>query len=344
MYGDRWETTRSKVAQDVFDVDHGDACPTRHEGCLKLCSYKAITVPANTNLRAILGAAEQKMFRRVGDVGLAVQACVIYLVDSHEILSPRLAILRLRDLRQKLICIINCYSPTLAAESKLESFYKELDETISNEKSFYKFAIGDFNAIIDKATDEEYGMGRLEWETGMKTAIVLPGSCPSLSSFMEDLSKYRQKKILEAAQRRTSLRRYRRDLREHNIPLAALLSEDGTRTSSRREMKIITERFYANLLRSSTPVPSPIIPTGETPSLFESPFRNQSGANLSTPLELPFDMLVERVMQNVYQDHLRAEVLPAFADDDADASYVRTLANRYYRCTTAFPPPRYHAC
>ncbi|KAK6755765.1 hypothetical protein RB195_014262 [Necator americanus] len=58
----------------------------------------------------------------------------------------------------------------------------------------------------------------------------------------EDLLKYRQKKILEAAQRRTSLKKCRRDLREYNIQLATLLSEDGTRTSSRREMEIITER------------------------------------------------------------------------------------------------------
>ncbi|KAK6764528.1 hypothetical protein RB195_024739 [Necator americanus] len=48
----------------------------------------------------------------------------------------------------------------------------------------------------------------------------------------------RQKKILEAAQRRTSLKKCRRDLREYNIPLAALLSEDETHTSSRREMEI----------------------------------------------------------------------------------------------------------
>ncbi|KAK6748721.1 hypothetical protein RB195_001376 [Necator americanus] len=84
-------------------------------------------------------------------------------------------------------------------------------------------------------------------------------------ALQEDLLKYRQKKILEAAQKRTSLKKCRRDLRECNIPLATLLSEDGTRTSSRREMEIITERFYLNLFRSSTPVSSPIIPTGEAP-------------------------------------------------------------------------------
>ncbi|KAK6748531.1 hypothetical protein RB195_001261 [Necator americanus] len=63
----------------------------------------------------------------------------------------------------------------------------------------------------------------------------------------EDLLKYRQKKILEAAQRRTSLKKCCRDLREYNISLAALLSEDGTRMSSRGEMEIITERLYSNI-------------------------------------------------------------------------------------------------
>ncbi|KAK6763615.1 hypothetical protein RB195_024073 [Necator americanus] len=82
-------------------------------------------------------------------------------------------------------------------------------------------------------------------------------------ALQEDLLKYRQKKILEAAQGRTSLNKCRRDLREYNIPLEALLSEGGTRTSFRREMETITKRFYLNLFRSSTPVSSPIIPTGE---------------------------------------------------------------------------------
>ncbi|KAK6763746.1 hypothetical protein RB195_024178 [Necator americanus] len=76
---------------------------------------------------------------------------------------------------------------------------------------------------------------------------------------------YRSPKILEAAQARTSLKKCRRDLCEYNTPLVALLREDGTRTSSRREMEIITERFYSNLFRSSTPVSSPTIPTGEAP-------------------------------------------------------------------------------
>ncbi|KAK6743278.1 hypothetical protein RB195_010501 [Necator americanus] len=371
--------------------------------------------------------------RNVGGVGFVVHPSVVHLVDSHETLSPRLAILRLRPLRQKSISIINCYSPTSAAdESELDAFYEELKEVVRNEKSFYKFVVRDFNAKLGKATEEEYRIGRFglgdrnengnrlagllsaarlfhgnslfmkkdhrrwTWESPngatraeidhiltnrrwcLLDVSVVPSFCSgsdhrllrakirlshameknicyrqrrrkevvyddcvleySLSqgdwhieedpnvdyekllrelracaeraskprttnldriskttkellerrrasrldsnashterlvantscrkALQEDLLKYRQKKILEAAQRRTSLKKCRRDLRDYNIPLATLLSEDGTRTSSRHEMEIITERFYSSLVRSSTPVSSPIIPTGEAP-------------------------------------------------------------------------------
>ncbi|KAK6744791.1 hypothetical protein RB195_011485 [Necator americanus] len=332
----------------------------------------------------------------LGGVGFVVHPSVVHLVDSHEILSPRLAILRLRPLRQKSISIINCYSPTSAAdECELDEFYEELEEVIHNEKFFYKFVVGDFNAKLGKATEEEYsierfGLGdrnengnrlagvlsaarlfhgnslfmkkdhrRWTWESPngatraeidhiltkqrwcLLDVSVVPSFCSGtdhrllrakirLSHTMEKNICYRQrrrkevvyddcvledslsqgdwhieedpnvdyemllrgsracaeraskprttnldriskttkelqKKILEAAQRRTSLKKCRRDLREYDIPLAALLSEYGARTSSRRVMEIITERFYSDLFRSSTPVSSPIIPTGEAP-------------------------------------------------------------------------------
>ncbi|KAK6738990.1 hypothetical protein RB195_020837 [Necator americanus] len=446
-------------------LDQGDTRTTRHGDCLRLCTYNARTVSTDADLHALLGAAERIKFhvialqetkcrrsdvrqmndgtlvirgekvpsRNVGGVGFVVHPSVVHLVDSHEILSPRLAILRLRPLRQKSISIINCYSPTSAADdSELDAFYEELEEVVHNEKSFYKFVVGDFNAKLGKATEEEYRIGRFglgdrnengnrlagllsaarlfhgnslfmkkdhrrwTWESPngatraeidhiltnrrwcLLDVSVVPSFCsgsdhrllrakirlshtmeknicyrqrrrkevvyddcvledslsqgdwhieedpnvdyemllrglracaerasksrttnldriskttkellgrrralrldPNAShierlvantscrkALQEDLSKYRQKKILEAAQRRTSLKKCRRDLREYNIPLATLLSEDGTRTSSRREMEIITERFYSNLFRSSTPVSSPIIPTGDAP-------------------------------------------------------------------------------
>ncbi|KAK6731461.1 hypothetical protein RB195_007743 [Necator americanus] len=100
---------------------------------------------------------------------------------------------------------------------------------------------------------------RLDPNASHVERLVANTSCRK--ALQEDLLKCRQKKILEAAQRRTSLKKCRRDLREYNIPLTTLLSEDGTRTSSRREMEIITKRFYSNLFHSSTLVLSPIIPT-----------------------------------------------------------------------------------
>ncbi|KAK6749600.1 hypothetical protein RB195_001920 [Necator americanus] len=352
---------------------------------------------------------------------------VVNLVDSQEILSPRLAILRLRPLRQKPISIINCYSPISAAdEPELDAFYEELEEVIRNEKSFYKFVVGDFNAKLGKTTEEEYRIGRRPGDLNengkclarlLSAALLFHGNSlfmkkiivgghenrpmtraeidhiltnrrwclfdvSAVSSFcsgsdhrllpakirsshtmeknicyrqrrrkevedcvledslsqgdwhieedphvdyemlfrglrvcaeraskprttnldripkntkellerrrvlrldpnashlerlvantscrkalQEDLLNYKQK-ILEAAQRKMSLKICCRDLREYNIPLAALLTEDGTRAPSHCEMEIITERFYSNHFRSSTPVSSSIIPTGEAP-------------------------------------------------------------------------------
>ncbi|KAK6759567.1 hypothetical protein RB195_021257 [Necator americanus] len=99
--------------------------------------------------------------RNVGGVGFVMHPSVVHLVDSREILSPRLVILRLRPLRQKHISIISCYSPTAAAdESTLGAFYEELEEVVRNEKSFYKFVVVDINAKLGKATEEEYRIGR----------------------------------------------------------------------------------------------------------------------------------------------------------------------------------------
>ncbi|KAK6757218.1 hypothetical protein RB195_015194 [Necator americanus] len=408
-------------------LDQGDTRTTRHGDCLRLCIYNARTVSTNADLHALLGAAGRIKFhvialqetkcrrsdvrqmndgtlvirgenvpsRNVGGVGFVVHPSVVHLVDSHEILSP-------------------------PDDSELDAFYEELEEVVRNEKSFYKFVVGDFNAKLGKATEDEYRIGRFglgdrnengnrlagllaaarlfhanslfmkkdhrrwTWESPnaatraeidhilnnrrwcLLDVTVVPSFCsgsdhrllrakirlshtmeknicyrqrrrkevvyddcvledslsqgdwhieedpnvdyemllrglracaeraskprttnldriskttkellerrralrldPNAShigrllantscrkALQEDLLKYRQKKILEAAQRRTSRKKCRKDLCEY-IPLAALLSEDGTRTSSRREMEIITEKFYSNLFRSSTPV------------------------------------------------------------------------------------------
>ncbi|KAK6737205.1 hypothetical protein RB195_019727 [Necator americanus] len=167
----------------------GDTRTTRHGHCLRMCTFNARTVSTDADLHALLGAAERIKFhvialqetkctrsdvrqmnggtlvireekvpsRNVGGVGFVVHPSVVHLVDSHETLSPRLAILRLRPLRQKSISIINCYSPTSAADdSELDAFYEELGKVIRNEKSFYKFVIRDFDGKPGKATEEGY--------------------------------------------------------------------------------------------------------------------------------------------------------------------------------------------
>ncbi|KAK6734913.1 hypothetical protein RB195_018233 [Necator americanus] len=118
-----------QVAQDVIDSG-----PKRHTHDsqwrlrLRLCTYNARTVSTDADLHAVLGAAERIKFhlialqktkcrrgdvrqmndgtlvirgekipsQNVGGVGFVVHPSVVHLVDSREILLPRLAILRLR--------------------------------------------------------------------------------------------------------------------------------------------------------------------------------------------------------------------------------------------------------
>ncbi|KAK6749549.1 hypothetical protein RB195_001891 [Necator americanus] len=109
-------------------LNQGDTRTTRHGDCLRLRTYNARTASTDADLHAFLGAAERFKFhvivlqetkcrksdvrqmnestlvirgervpsRNVGGVGLAVHPSVVHLIDSHEFLSPRLAILRLR--------------------------------------------------------------------------------------------------------------------------------------------------------------------------------------------------------------------------------------------------------
>ncbi|KAK6764527.1 hypothetical protein RB195_024738 [Necator americanus] len=199
-------------------LDQGDTRTTRRRDCLRLCTYNARTVSAD--LHALFGAAERIKFhvialqetkcsrsdvrqmndgtlvirgekvpsRNVGGVGFVVHPSIVHLVGSHEILSPRLAILRLRPLRQKSISVINCYSPTSAAdESELDAFNKELEEVIRNEKSFYEFVVGDFNAKLGKATEEEYRIGRFVLWNRNENGNRRPDCCPPLASFIGTL-------------------------------------------------------------------------------------------------------------------------------------------------------------
>ncbi|KAK6726536.1 hypothetical protein RB195_004703 [Necator americanus] len=93
------------------------------------------------------------------------------------------------------------------------------------------------NRIL-KTTNELLERRTLSIDLNASHIERLPPITICRKALQEDLSKYRQKKILEAAQRRTSLKKCRRDLCEYDILIAALLSEGGTHTSSRGEIEI----------------------------------------------------------------------------------------------------------
>ncbi|VDO19809.1 unnamed protein product [Heligmosomoides polygyrus] len=101
---------------------------------------------------------------------------------------PTTPVLRIQLARQKNISIINCYSPTSALmrpdeaelnatdEAELNVFYEQLEVVIRSEKFFYKFVVGDFNARIGRAREDEYRIGKFGMATGTKTETVLLGS------------------------------------------------------------------------------------------------------------------------------------------------------------------------
>ncbi|KAK6764185.1 hypothetical protein RB195_024488 [Necator americanus] len=143
-----WRRSNLILLRASLILDQGDTRTTHHGDCLRLCIDNARKVSTDAEDRVqrerrqkndgtLVIRGKKVPSRNVGGVGFVVHPSVVHLADSHEILSPRLAIVRLRPLRQKSVSIINCYSPSSAAdESELDTFYEELEEMIRNEKSY----------------------------------------------------------------------------------------------------------------------------------------------------------------------------------------------------------------
>ncbi|VDO31605.1 unnamed protein product [Haemonchus placei] len=54
----------------------------------------------------------------------------------------------------KAMSIVNCYSShSTANEVELDAFYDQLEEISQNEKPFYEFDVGHFNARIGEASE-----------------------------------------------------------------------------------------------------------------------------------------------------------------------------------------------
>lgn len=97
----------------------------------------------------ILGAKVDK--KNIGGVGFIVHRNLEPLVDSFNIISPRLAVLKIKVNNNITLAVFNAYAPTsAAAEEEKEDFYTELEDAIKREKAFYKYICGDFNATIQK--------------------------------------------------------------------------------------------------------------------------------------------------------------------------------------------------
>lgn len=99
--------------------------------------------------------------RNFGAVCLVVHPFLTDLVDSKEIIPPSITTLRPQSLRHKKIIIINCYSPTDAADGhELNALYYQLEEVVCNDKSYNEF-------IAETSLPEQKGL--METNTKLET-------------------------------------------------------------------------------------------------------------------------------------------------------------------------------
>ncbi|VDM78526.1 unnamed protein product [Strongylus vulgaris] len=88
---------------------------------------------------------------------------LVHLVNSREILSPRLPILRLRSASEN-HHYHQLLSPTSAADdSELDAFYEKLEKVIRKEN----FVVGDFNAKIGMPEEGKHRIGRSDEDSGV---------------------------------------------------------------------------------------------------------------------------------------------------------------------------------
>lgn len=95
---------------------------------------ETITMTEHNELIIIAGN-DKVNIKNVGGVGFNINSTPLLLVDSYEITSPCLAVLRLRIQNQGLVSIVNAHTPTSAAAVEREKFYQLL-ENRNDERSY----------------------------------------------------------------------------------------------------------------------------------------------------------------------------------------------------------------
>ncbi|VDM82392.1 unnamed protein product [Strongylus vulgaris] len=135
---------------------------------------------------------------------------------SHEILSPLLAIRRLRPLHQKTIANVNCYSSTSTADdSKLDAFYENLEEIIRKGKNFYDFIVG--ISMRKSMSEEREVIGRIPdpWRTSQtillhkKGDIEDPRNYRSICLTMDEAQSVEQAGFCKGISRRLTSKPFR---------------------------------------------------------------------------------------------------------------------------------------
>ncbi|VDM75647.1 unnamed protein product [Strongylus vulgaris] len=251
--------------------------------------YNARTASTNADLHGPLETARwinyqvialQKQSPGGRTRGFVVHLPDVHLVDSHEILSPRLAVLRLRSLYQKTITIITYYSPTsVADDSEPDTSSPQcLAQETWNEKATKdllekKSAEAGSDCITSRATGSEYQLRNtskvqateFEAAQGRRTGSDCITSRATGSEYQLRNTSKVQAIEFEAAQGRRSLKKYRMDFPHYRVPLTTLVNNDGTRISFRQKMESNMKIFCTNFFRSSSSVSNPVITVGEVP-------------------------------------------------------------------------------
>ncbi|KHJ98919.1 hypothetical protein OESDEN_01102 [Oesophagostomum dentatum] len=139
--------------------------------------------------------------KNIGGVGFLVKKDIAPFVDSYNIFSPRLVVLRLKTPGRRDIAIYSCYAPTSAAEDEeREAFYNELESVIKQDAaSFYKFVLGDFNAIfgengsgkirrfgLDIRVENGDRLEELLWSTGLVHKLIGQQNWSKIDDINED--------------------------------------------------------------------------------------------------------------------------------------------------------------